>query len=240
MERIAMPEKRLQRRVGIEVPIQVYLPGSDAAIAARYQDLSWGGASFVTSDLRIQHGQRLIMRFPWTNGQTFAIEADVVRCEPLEPTAQRVAVRFATVGHQDDRRLAKLIELLSPNSHEASNVATAPTMPMLELVLHDPEEMRDKLSQIAEGSLCITAFGTYRVGQSLLLLIEHVDDFPGLRLRTRVKSQCVNDPGDSDLPCLVTLDLEFEHPLEELRKLAQLSMRFRSKKARFIGPYPDA
>ena len=64
MERIAMPEKRLQRRVGIEVPIQVYLPGSDAAIAARYQDLSWGGASFVTSDLRIQHGQRLIMRFP--------------------------------------------------------------------------------------------------------------------------------------------------------------------------------
>jgi Tfp pilus assembly protein PilZ len=235
-----MPEKRLQRRVGIEIPIQVYQPGSDAAIVARYQDLSWGGACFVTSDFSIQDGHRLIMHFPWTNGQSFVIEADVVRCEPLESGSQQVAVRFATVGHRDDRRLAKLIELLSPNLHEASPATGTPTMPMLELILDDPEEMRDKLSQIAEGYLFITAFGAYRVGQSLLLLIEHTDDFPGLRLRTRVKSQSVDDQADSDLPCLVTLELEFEHPRDELRKLAQLSMHFRSKKARFIGPYPDA
>lgn len=233
-----MQEKRLQRRVGIEVPIQVYRPGSDVAIAARYQDLSWGGASFVTNDLTFQCGHRLVMRFPWTNGQSFAIEADVVRCEPLEFGYQRVAVRFTTIGHQDDRRLAKLIELLSTNSCEASHAATTPTMPMLELVLHDQEEMRDKLSQIAEGSLFITAFGNYRVGQSLLLLIEYTDDFPGLRLRARVKSQSVDDQCDSALPYLVTLELEFEHPRDELRKLALVSMRIRSKQARLIGPYP--
>ena len=233
-----MPENRLQRRVGIEIPIQVCRPDSDVAIAARYQDLSWGGASFVTRDLTIQNGHRLIMRFPWTNGESFMIEADVVRCEPLEDEYQRVAVRFATVGHQDDRRLAKLIELLSTAPHGASH-ATAPPMPMLELVLDDPEEMREKLSQIAEGYLFITAFGTYRVGQSLLLLIEHTDDFPGLRLRARVKSQSIDNQGDSDRPCLVTLELEFEHHRDELRKLAQLSMRFRSKRARFIGPYTE-
>ena len=171
-----MQEKRLQRRVGIEVPIQVCRPDSDVTITARYQDLSWGGASFVTNDLTIQCGQRLIMRLPWTNGQFFAIEADVVRCEPLE----------------------------------------------------------------AEGYLVITAFGTYRVGQSLLLLIEYTDDFPGLRLRARVKSQSIDDQGDCERPCLVTLELGFEHPLDELRKLAQLSMRYRSKRARFIGPHPGS
>lgn len=235
-----MAENRLQRRVGIEIPIQVCRPDSDAAIAVRYQDLSWGGASFVTSDLTLQDGHRLIMRFPWTNGQSFAIEADVVRCESLESGYQRVAVRFATVGHQDDLRLAKLIELLSANSHDAAHATATPAMPVLELVLHDHEEMREKLSQIAEGSLFIIAFGTYRVGQSLLLLIEHTDDFPGLRLRARIKSQSVDDQGNSDRPCLVTLELEFEHPLDELRKLAHLSMRFRSKKARFVGPYPDS
>ena len=93
-----MPEKRLQRRVGIEIPIQVCRPDSEVAIAARYQDLSWGGAGFVTSDITIQNGHRLIMCFPWTSGQSFMIEADVVRCEPLEAEYQRVAVRFATVG----------------------------------------------------------------------------------------------------------------------------------------------
>lgn len=234
-----MQEKRLQRRVGIEVPIQVCRPDSDVTITARYQDLSWGGASFVTNDLTIQCGQRLIMRLPWTNGQFFAIEADVVRCEPLESEYRRVAVRFSTVGHQDDRRLAKLIELLSAPSHETAQ-ASSPAMPLLELVLDDQEEMHEKLSQIAEGYLFITAFGTYRVGQSLLLLIEYTDDFPGLRLRARVKSQSIDDQGDCERPCLVTLELGFEHPLDELRKLAQLSMRYRSKRARFIGPHPGS
>jgi hypothetical protein len=233
-----MQEKRLQRRVGVEVPIQVSRPDSDVPITACYQDLSWGGASFVTSDLAIEDGQRLTMHFPWTNGQCFLIEADVVRCQPLEPGYQQVGVRFATVSYQDDRRLEKLIELLSANAHPAAEAAAMPTRPMLELVLDDKEEMRDKLSQIAEGYLFISAFGAYRVGQSLLLLIEHTDDFPGLRLRARVKSQSGDDDEhDSDRPRLVTLELEFEHPLDELRKLAQLSMRFRSKKARFVGPH---
>ncbi|MTW20266.1 PilZ domain-containing protein [Allochromatium palmeri] len=232
-----MQEKRLQRRVGVEVPIRVSRPGSDTPITARYQDLSWGGASFITSDLDIQDGQRLTLHFPWTNGQCFLIEADVVRCQPLESGSQQVGVRFATVGYQDDRRLEKLIELLSPNAHQAAQAIATPTRPMLELVLHDKEEMREKLSQVAEGYLFISAFGDYRVGQSLLLLIEHTDDFPGLRLRARVKSQSIDDKCDSDRPHLVTLELEFEHPRDELRKLANLSMRFRSKKARFMGPH---
>lgn len=227
-----MQEKRLQRRVGIEVPIQVSRPGSDAPIAARYQDLSWGGASFVTSDLSIRDAQRLTLHLPWTNGRCFQIEAEVVRCEPLAPRCQRVAVRFAMVGHQDDQRLEKLIELLSGG---AANTAATPTRPLLELVLDDDEEMRDKLAQIAEGRLCISAFGDYRVGQSLLLLIEHADDCPGLRLRARVKAQSVAKQRESVQPRLVNLELEFEHPPEELRKLAQLSMRFRSKKARPAG-----
>lgn len=233
-----MHEKRLQRRVGIEVPIQVSRSGSDASIVARYQDLSWGGASFVTTDLGVQDGERLIMRFPWTNGHCFAIEAEVVRCEPLEPNQQRVAVRFASVGHQDEQRLEKLIELLSANSREVAHATvmqTTPAMPLLELVLDDKDELREKLAQIAEGYLFITAFGVYRVGQSLLLLIEHTDDYPGLRLRARVQSQCVDDEGGGERPRLVTLELGFEHPPEELRKLAQLSMRFRSKKARPAG-----
>lgn len=232
-----MQEKRLQRRVGIEVPIQVCRPDSDVTIMARYQDLSWGGASFVTNDLTIQCDHRLIMRLPWTNGQFFAIEADVVRCEPLESGHQRVAVRFSRVGHQDDRRLAKLIELLSSTLHETAQ-ATAPAMPLLELVLDDQDEVREKLSQVAEGYLFITACGTYRIGQSLLLLIEYTDDFPGLRLRARVKSQSIDDQGDGERPCLVTLELGFEHPLDELRKLAHFSMRYQRKRARFMGPYP--
>ena len=232
-----MQEKRLQRRVGIEIPILVCRPDSDVTIAARYQDLSWGGASFVTSDLTIQDEHRLILRFPWTNGQSFAIEADVVRCEPLEPGHQRVAVRFATVSHQDDRRLEKLIELLSSPSCGGAHPIAAPAMPLLELVLDDQDEMRDKLCQIAQGHLFINAVGHYRIGQSLLLLIEHTDDCPGLRLRARVKSQSIAEQHDSEHPCLVTLELEFEHPLAELRKLAHMSLRFRTHKARFANPY---
>ncbi|MGQ9830294.1 MAG: PilZ domain-containing protein [Thermochromatium sp.] len=170
----------------------------DTTIEARYQDLSWGGASFITRNSGIQMGQRLTLHFPWTKGRSFAIEADVVRCEPLAPDSWRIAVRFAEIGHKDDRRLIKLIELLSSNSHEASHAADTPTMPMLELVLDDPEEMSDKLSQIAKGSLSFTAFGNYQIGQSLLLLIEHTEAFPILHLRARIKSLSVADPGDGD------------------------------------------
>jgi hypothetical protein len=223
-----MQEKRSQRRLGIEVPIQVSRPGSHDSIVARYQDISWGGASFFTSDDSIQDRERLLMHFPWTNGKIFSIQVEVVRRETLDSGNQRVAVRFASVSHQDERRLQKLLELLATNSREASRTVL-PAIPSLELVLDDEEEMREKLSQIAEGYLLITAFGSYRVGQSLLLLIDHTKDFPGLRLRARINAQSSGDEDDNDRARLVNLELGFEHPLEELRELAHLSMRFWTK-----------
>ncbi|QGU32833.1 hypothetical protein E6P07_07465 [Thermochromatium tepidum ATCC 43061] len=225
---IDMLEKRSQRRVGLEIPIKVCRPGSNTAITAHYQDLSWAGASFITNDISIQPGDRLILYFPWTNRQSFTIEADVMRCETLEAERHRVAVRFTTVGHQDNQRLTKLIELLSSGQPEVSQ-GTPPFVPTLELVFDDQEEMRQKLSEIALGGVSITAFGAYQIGQSLLLSVGYPDDFQTLRLRARVKSQSIEDPGDSLRPCLVTLELAFEHPLDELQRLTQRHMRLERK-----------
>ena len=220
-----MREKRSQRRLSVGIPIHVRLPSSDDSIEVRDQELSWGGAKFITSDARIWDSRRICLVFPWVGGQSFAIEADIVRRELLEDGGHRIAVRFVCMDQQSEARLEHLLALLAEREEHQSSACSTPTMERLELIFDDEHEMREQLSQIADGHLYVTVFGAYEIDQSILLVVGCTRDFPGLHLRARVKSQALQKSLKDGWIDLVKLDLTFEHPREELRRLAGVLSR---------------
>ena len=74
-----VPNRRTQRRVGVKIPIQVFLPDRNHPITAMNRDISWDGAQFVAACPvnRLSGMVRLV--FPWQRNDTISIEAEVVR-----------------------------------------------------------------------------------------------------------------------------------------------------------------
>ncbi|MBK1718282.1 PilZ domain-containing protein [Thiocystis violacea] len=217
-----MREKRSQRRLGLGISIQVMLPDSDRPITVEDQEISWGGAQFITSDPGVRDGGRLGLILPWVGGQSFSIEAEVVRRERLDDGRHRVAVRFSSLSQRSEFRLEKLLDLLAEREERQTACHSTPTMERLELIFDDEAEMREKLAQIADGHLFVTVFGAYEIDQSILLVIGGTKDFPGFHLRARVNAQAVERAPRNGWIHLVRLDLKFEHPREELRHLADM------------------
>ena len=217
-----MRGKRSQRRLNVEMPIQVISCESDRPITVHDQDLSWGGVKFIASDPLIREGSCLKLIFPWVNGQSFNAEAKVVRREMLPNGCDRFAARFTSLCQRSERRLEKLLEILAEHDQEAASDGSMPTMERLEIIFGDEDEMHEKLAQIADGKLSVIVFGAYEVDQTILLMIGSTRDFPGLRLRARVHAQTTQQSKSCEWASLVRLDLRFEHPLEELEQFVNL------------------
>ena len=217
-----MREKRTQRRLSVEIPIQVMSPESDQLIPVQEQDISWGGTTFISADSSIREGSRLQFIFPWVNGKSFTAEAQVVRQEILKDGRRHFAARFTCLSQRSEHRLEKLLDMLSERDLEAMAECSVPTVECLELIFDDKDEMHEQFAQIADGRLSVTVFGAYELDQSILLVIGSTKDFPGLHLRARVNAQMVQRSPSCEWTNLVRLDLRFEHPPEELEHFVSL------------------
>ncbi|MCG6896906.1 MAG: PilZ domain-containing protein [Thiocapsa sp.] len=215
-------DRRSHRRLGTGIQIRVALPGSAESIAAENRDISWGGAQFLTSDPAILDAEQVTLTFPWGTSRSFSADAQVVRRETLEDGSIRVGVRFCGLSTQSHRRLEKLLHLLAKTDPEAQRVQEtvekAPLVKVLEVLFTEIDEVRHVLKQIRDGRLSVTVFGAYQTGQSIVFSIAGTKDFPNLRLRARVNAQEPVHVASSDWADLVSLDLRFEHSLDDLAR----------------------
>ncbi|EXJ15232.1 PilZ domain-containing protein [Imhoffiella purpurea] len=221
-----MTNRRTQRRLGTKTTtIGVTVPGQSRAIEVEIHNLSWGGAFFIASDPAVCQCERMRLTFPWLEDQTFSAEADMMRCEQLADGRFAVAVRFYCIASNDQMRLTRLLKLLISKEDRTGPDSTIPIAETLDLTVTDDDEMRERLQQIGSGRLSLTVFGAYALDQSLSLNLSGSQRYPDLYLRARVTGQEIISIPFTNQPELVKLELSFEHPEEDLHKIAGLLNR---------------
>ncbi|MFD2113109.1 PilZ domain-containing protein [Thiorhodococcus fuscus] len=217
-----MTNRRSQYRLGTTTKISVTLPDRTVPIEVENRNISWGGALFMSADPAICDHEKIRLTFPWTGDQSFSAEAKVMRYERLADGQFAVAVRFSCLSPLDQSRLVKLLKLLAAQEKVARSEPIDPIAETLDLTVTDDQEMRERLRQISEGRLSLTTFGAYRTDQSLRLNLSGSQRYPNLYLRARVVSQEILTFPFSNQQDLVKLELDFEHPEEDLREIATL------------------
>lgn len=217
-----MTNRRSQCRLDTTTKISVTLPDRTVPIEVENRNISWGGALFMSADPVICDHERVRLTFPWSGDQSFSAEAEVMRHERLADGQFAVAVRFCCLSPLDQSRLVKLLKLLAAQEKIARSEPITPIAETLDLTVTDDQEMQERLRRISEGHLSLTTLGTFRTDQSLLLNLSGSQRYPSLNLRARVVSQEVITFPFSNQRDLVKLELDFEHPEEDLREIATL------------------
>jgi len=212
-------EQRSHRRLPMNVPVSIELDGPAGPVTVQNRDISWGGVRFAVPKRATPKGDAVTINFPWTKGNKFSANAEVLRTETLDDEHNLIAARFSSLSTADQRRLEKLLQMLQ-DAAGVSQEEQPPLVPILEVLVGDADEMRNKLGELAEGGLSVTVFEAYKVNQSIRLLFGEIAEKPPLRLRARVtKVKPITDKQDSTWT-VFDVRLQFEHPLQELRAAA--------------------
>lgn len=214
-----MHNGRAQKRLIAGIPVHIHLPDSQQSIAVENQNISWGGALFSTRDPAVLTENNLRITFPWSKGRSFSAEAEVVRRETRQDGSILVAVRFSRMLRADQSRLDRLLHLIDHDEHATTEDGGIPIVEILELDFADDREMHDSLMEIASGRLSLIVFSAYRTEQSILLSLNGSRDLPAIQLRARVIGQeALNSPSIEQH--FVKVELQLEHPGEDLRRIA--------------------
>lgn len=224
-------EQRSHRRLPMTVPVTMELGGTSGPVTVQNKDISWGGIRFAVPRKAMPDGDSVTIKFPWTKGNQFSANAEVVRKESLDEHYDLVAARFSSLTTSDQRRLEKLLQMLQDAGEDPVG-EQAPLVPVLEVLIGDAEEMRDRLDELAEGQIRVTVFEAYEVNQSIRFVLGELADDPALRLRARVTAV---EPVVARTPSawpVFEVRLQFEHPPHELRGAAASLMGQLAKQAR--------
>jgi hypothetical protein len=225
------PDRRTQPRVEARIQVRLATEAASESVSAQNLDLSWGGASLLLPDVRLQVGESVKLEFPWTPGRSFYARGEVVRT--AEVTDGLLAgIRFSKLLVHHQSRLERLLNLLiSPDLRRSEDFALSPR---IDLDFMDVEGIAKALEEIRCGRFQLTTFQPYQVGQSLMLVLIWQGRTPLLRLRARVNGlqrlrtkHHSPPPADSpQMPALYVMDLTFEHPSGDLdRTIEPLSNR---------------
>lgn len=218
------PNRRRHSRLPMDIPVRLVAEGVGAPLVVQNQDISWGGVQFIVSQGTLAQAETVTLTFPWAKGEQFIVRADVVRVEPLGDGRALVAARFSSLSTVDQQRLEKLLRMLD-GANRKPDAEADELVPSLEVLFNDPEDMSNKLAEIAGGRLSITAFRAYQVHQSIRLVLGGVAQLPVLRLRARVAGVTALAPETAPDWEVYQLDLVFEHPDEELKRIAESFIR---------------
>ncbi|MEH6581449.1 MAG: PilZ domain-containing protein [Halioglobus sp.] len=216
----APPENRKQLRINVTAPIKLIWPGDDSPTVARLQNISWGGASIMVNEVRMDKGDTLQILLPGTKGTPINIEAKFLRSWNLAPgegEGEGIAVRFSSLATRDEDELEAVLKLLAQSADNEGLRQHARLTQRLDIQF-DGDELRATLDDISAGGLCVTLPDPLQIGQSLQAVISTFDEGCSLKLRARVVRQETIRMGKTEL---YQAGLKFEHPTEELNQLTR-------------------
>lgn len=202
--------RRQHPRTRLEVQIRVSVSSMGEAVTAVTRDLSWGGTSFLVTELVVDRGDQVKLDFPWSGGRTITAQGEVLRARLMADGAMLVATRFISLSLASQRRLDKLLRVLF---HQ--DAIWEPPAEQLEIRCSDSEDTLRLTQQIAEGVVWITTSQWYPQGQTLELSVSGAVQHRPIKLRARV-DRSLDDPEGQ----VYQSRLVFEHPDDEMQRLA--------------------
>jgi hypothetical protein len=217
------PDRRTQPRVDAKIQVRLAPDTGSGSLDAQNLDLSWGGASLLLPDTRLQVGESIKLEFPWTPGRSFYARAEVVRCQEVDEGFV-AGVRFSKMLVRHETRLERLLTLLiDPSRRRPGELSLSP---QIDLDFLDVDGIATALEEIRRGRYKVTSFRPYEANQSLMLVLIWQGRLPLLRLRARVKElrriqlkgAHPSASAAAQAPTLFLMDLAFEHPLGDLQR----------------------
>lgn len=211
-------EGRTQLRINTSAPIKVMSSRYPKPVEALLENISWGGAAFVT-DADLDPDEALKIILPRPQGGSISIEARILRTWEREGGEGRgVSVRFSSLGTRDEAKLESILEHLVQNAEEGGQRMHARLAQRLDIEFNGIQDLASTLEDISAGGLRITVPDALPVGQSLQTVISTLDEKCSLKLRARVVRQ---KPVKLQAGKFYHVGLKFEHPTEELSRRVQ-------------------
>lgn len=216
-------DRRTQPRVEAKIQVRLATEARNGSLGAQNLDLSWGGASLLLPDSRLDVGESVKLEFPWTPGRSFYARAEVVRAQEVND-GFLIGVRFSKLLVRHETRLERLLTLLiDPKSRQPGELSLSP---QIDLDFMDVDGIAAALEEIRDGRYKVTSFRPYEANQSLMLVLIWQGRLPLLRLRARVrelrsiqlKRPHLPASAAAQAPTLYLMDLAFEHPLGDLQR----------------------
>lgn len=218
-------ERRNQLRVDARIEALLALDREPERFPVQNLDLSWGGASLMLPEYRLDVGESVRIELPWTHGRTIAAKAEVLRAQPV-PDGCLASVRFSKLLLRHEQRLERLLTMLAADRGQPHHDVGIPLSQRIELDFVDPEDLRSTLEEISGGGYTVMSFRPYDVQQSLLLVLTWQGRHSFLRLRARImdRRDAIARPPDEDgrakapMSHLYAMGLAFEHPLGDIKR----------------------
>ncbi len=208
-------EKRKQLRIHVTAAIKVLWPGDSEPVAAKLENISWGGAAIHVDQLKIDDGDTLQIMVPVSQGSSISMEAKILRTWVLpDGKGHGVATRFCSLSTRDEMALEKLLKLLAESADGEGQRNHARLTQRLDIEFDGLQELQATLDDISAGGMGITVPEPLQIGQSLQTVISAMDGTSSLTLRARVVRQ---DPIKLGRVEVYRAGLKFEHHPDDLQ-----------------------
>tara|TARA_R110002049_G_scaffold85550_13_gene217493 strand:- start:3547 stop:4518 length:972 start_codon:yes stop_codon:yes gene_type:complete len=209
-------EKRQQLRIHVSAAIKIVWPGESDPVAAKLENISWGGAAIHVEQLKLDNGDTLQVMVPVSQGSAISIEAKVLRTWELpDGKGYGLATRFSSLSTRDELELEKLLKLLAESADTEGQRSHARLTQRLDIEFDGLQELQATLDDISAGGMGITVPEPLQIGQSLQTVISALDGNTSLKLRARVVRQ---DPIELGSVEVYRAGLKFEHNPEDLQE----------------------
>jgi c-di-GMP-binding flagellar brake protein YcgR len=209
-------EKRRQLRIHVSAAVKILWPGDSDPVAAKLENISWGGAAIHVDQLRLDDGDTIQLMVPVGQGGAITIEAKILRTWALpDGKGHGVATRFSSLSTRDEMALEKLLKLLAESADSEGQRTHARLTQRLDIEFDGLQELQATLDDISAGGMGITVPEPLQIGQSLQTVISALDGSTSLILRARVVRQ---DPIKLGRTEVYRAGLKFEHHPEDLQE----------------------
>jgi Tfp pilus assembly protein PilZ len=213
-------QRRSSPRVAVKAPVRLIIPDREPLVAHAL-DISWGGASFLSTESLGAIGDSIVVEAPWSSGQALRVAAQIVWIETVSEQSVATGAQFTSLSITDQERLESLLSMLiSPSAQARSSICLAER---IETDYQDPEDFQETLAEVATGRLRMVSHRAYDKNASVQLgLAFNGRSSTWFRARVVecwVAEQASTAPASAHGPFL--LDLGFEHPVEDLARVAQ-------------------
>ncbi|CAA0121548.1 Flagellar brake protein YcgR [Halioglobus japonicus] len=209
-------EKRRQLRIHVSAAIKVLWPEDSEPVAAKLENISWGGAAIHVEQLKTDNGDTLQIMVPVSQGSAISIEAKILRTWDLpDGKGYGLATRFSSLSTRDELELEKLLKLLAESADADGQRNHARLTQRLDIEFDGVQELQATLDDISAGGMGITVPEPLQIGQSLQTVISALDGSTSLKLRARVVRQDAIQLGTVEV---YRAGLKFEHNAEDLQE----------------------
>jgi hypothetical protein len=224
-EKRASSDQRLHIRIKTAMPVSVRPRDAVQYLEAILWDMSWGGARISCDSLDAKAGDAVELNLVGPDNEPLKARAIIQRRLETNSSAHRPAIQYALqfteFSLESDRQFRKLLQRML-GTLERQGCLQDPTLAsQLELEYTDPDDLARLMAGIPQGKAEVMLPTPIRLYDRIIVVIYEPGGSNALDLRAKVvKQELVSVSGVA----LYRVNLEFEHPNNELRERVQRIM----------------